>query len=62
MGLRPEDCLVIEDSERGLRAAKAAGLTCWVIPSGFTRGGSFAAADRVLGSPAELEALLGARA
>jgi beta-phosphoglucomutase-like phosphatase (HAD superfamily) len=29
-----------------LSAAKAAGLTCWVIPSALTRGSNFAAADR----------------
>src|SRR5450631_816183 len=48
LGLRPERCLVIEDSERGLRAAKAAGLTCWVVPSGLTTSGNFSAADAVL--------------
>jgi HAD superfamily hydrolase (TIGR01509 family) len=47
LGLHPSRCLVIEDSERGLRAAKAAGLTCWVIPSGLTRGGRFAGADAI---------------
>lgn len=46
----PERCLVIEDSERGLRAAKAAGLACWVIPSALTAGGRFEAADAVLES------------
>ena len=50
LALPREECLVIEDSERGLRAAKAAGLACWVIPHGLSRHGSFAAADRVLGS------------
>ena len=39
---------MIEDSERGLRAAKAAGLCCWVIPSGLTAAGRFDAADAVL--------------
>jgi HAD superfamily hydrolase (TIGR01509 family) len=48
LGADPARCLVIEDSERGLRAAKAAGLCCWVIPSGFTAGGRFDAADAVL--------------
>lgn len=43
-----ERCLVIEDSERGLRAAKAAGLTCWVIPSTLTDTGRFDAADAIL--------------
>jgi HAD superfamily hydrolase (TIGR01509 family) len=50
MGVDPDRCLVIEDSERGLRAAKAAGLACWVIPSTFTVGCSFAGADAVLDS------------
>jgi HAD superfamily hydrolase (TIGR01509 family) len=48
LGLAAGDCLVIEDSERGLTAAKAAGLRCWVVPSHLTRGSSFTAADRVL--------------
>ncbi len=47
LGLHPSRCLVIEDSERGLRAAKAAGLCCWVVPSGLTRDGNFASADAV---------------
>lgn len=47
LGTRSAQCLVIEDSERGLRAAKAAGLACWVIPSGLTVGGDFQAADAV---------------
>ena len=47
LGLSPARCLVIEDSERGLRAAKAAGLSCWVVPSGLTASGNFAAADAV---------------
>lgn len=44
----PASCLVIEDSERGLTAAKAAGLTCWVIPTDLSRSGDFSAADKVL--------------
>ena len=48
LGVAGERCLVIEDSERGLRAAKAAGLRCWVIPSALTAGGRFDAADAVL--------------
>jgi HAD superfamily hydrolase (TIGR01509 family) len=53
-GLPPSECLVIEDSERGLRAAKAAGLACWVIPTALTRAGDFRAADRVLGAVGEV--------
>jgi len=51
-------CLVIEDSERGLRAAKAAGLCCWVIPSGLTAAGRFDAADAVLDNLAAAAARL----
>jgi beta-phosphoglucomutase-like phosphatase (HAD superfamily) len=55
----PARCLVIEDSERGLAAAKAAGLACWVIPSALTRGLDFARADLVLDSlPAAAARLL----
>jgi HAD superfamily hydrolase (TIGR01509 family) len=43
--LAAERCLVIEDSERGLRAAKSAGLACWVVPSALTRGCRFDGAD-----------------
>jgi HAD superfamily hydrolase (TIGR01509 family) len=48
LGLPPARCLVIEDSERGLRAAKAAGLACWIVPSELTRELRFDRADAVL--------------
>jgi HAD superfamily hydrolase (TIGR01509 family) len=54
MGLLASECLVIEDSERGLRAAHAAGVPCWVVPSELTRGSSFAAAERRFASLAQL--------
>ncbi len=52
----PADCLAVEDSERGLLAARAAGLRCWVIPTELTRDGDFRQADRVLGHIAEVPA------
>jgi HAD superfamily hydrolase (TIGR01509 family) len=58
LGVAGERCLVIEDSERGLRAAKAAGLRCWVIPSSLTAGGRFDAADAVLDNLAAAAARL----
>lgn len=57
-GCEARSCLVIEDSARGLAAAKAAGLTCWVIPSPQTRGQDFSAADRVLDRIGELMEML----
>ena len=58
-GLSRSDCLAVEDSPRGVAAARAAGLDCIL----FTPGGSGAdrAVDDVSGrasSPDELEALL----
>jgi HAD superfamily hydrolase (TIGR01509 family) len=37
-GCLPEECLVVEDSERGLRAALAAGIRCIVVPNELTQG------------------------
>ena len=39
--LRPEDCIVVEDSERGLAAATAAGLPCLIVLSDWSRGWRF---------------------
>jgi HAD superfamily hydrolase (TIGR01509 family) len=57
-GLRPEDCRVIEDSERGLLAARRAGLLCLVIPGELTRTGDFSSAERVLADIREVPAAL----
>jgi HAD superfamily hydrolase (TIGR01509 family) len=59
-GLEASQCLVIEDSERGLRAAKSAGLACWVIPTRLTDAGDFSTADRVLPNVGEVVRALGA--
>jgi HAD superfamily hydrolase (TIGR01509 family) len=53
-----QDVLVIEDSPRGLKAAKAAGLTCWVIPGCHTPGQTFAEADRILLDIKEIPGLI----
>jgi HAD superfamily hydrolase (TIGR01509 family) len=47
-GLSADACVVIEDSDRGLRAALAAGLRCIVIPQGLTRDLDFTGALRQL--------------
>ncbi|MCC7008148.1 MAG: HAD-IA family hydrolase [Acidobacteria bacterium] len=57
-GCRPEECLAIEDSERGLRAARLAGVPCVVVPTALTRGTTFEGAARVLRDAGELLDLL----
>lgn len=57
-GYRPDECLAIEDSERGLRAARAAGVPCVVVPTALTRGTSFEGAARVLAHVGEIVGLL----
>ena len=49
-GLEPQDCIVVEDTERGLAAAKAAGIRCLVVPNALTLGSKFTGAYRVLES------------
>jgi HAD superfamily hydrolase (TIGR01509 family) len=53
-GCRKEECLVVEDSERGLIAAREAGLRCIVVPGELTRGQNFDGAYKVLQSLTEL--------
>lgn len=53
-GLRPSQCVVVEDSERGLASARAAGLACLVVRSEWTAGGKFPGAWKVLESIREV--------
>lgn len=55
LALPKEECLVIEDSQRGLLAAQAAGIRCWVIPNEFTKGLDFSFASKILTNIAEVE-------
>jgi HAD superfamily hydrolase (TIGR01509 family) len=55
LGLQPERCTAVEDSHSGIRAAKAAGMTCIAVPNAhFPPGDAVAEADVVLASLAEL--------
>jgi len=53
-GERKEDCVALEDSQRGVQSAKDAGITCFAIPSELTREHYFSTADKVLNSIREL--------
>jgi HAD superfamily hydrolase (TIGR01509 family) len=54
LGIESGKCVAIEDSERGLTAARAAGLRCLVVPNDITRSCSFAGATAVLPSVAAI--------
>lgn len=53
LGSVPAASIAFEDSEPGLQAAKAAGMTVVAVPSRLTRFGDFSAADAVLASLVE---------
>ena len=57
-GLNKEECIVIEDSERGLRAALSAGLKCYVIPTSLTKYSDFSGAEKILNNISEVPKLL----
>jgi HAD superfamily hydrolase (TIGR01509 family) len=48
LAVNPKQCVVIEDSQNGLEAAKAAGMNCIVTISSYTSGEDFSLADRVV--------------
>ncbi|KAF3998792.1 HAD family hydrolase [Glaciimonas immobilis] len=48
LGLPGADCLAFEDSENGLRAARAAGIPTLITPSAYTSGQQFTDAMLVL--------------
>ena len=57
-GLPSNKCLAIEDAPRGLLAAQAAALDCWVIPTEFTRRAPFTGATRILNHITDVSTLL----
>ncbi len=57
-GAKPHECLVIEDSQRGLTAAFNAGIECAVVHNEFTKTHDFSKASHFLQSLRELPSLL----
>jgi beta-phosphoglucomutase-like phosphatase (HAD superfamily) len=49
--MKADNCVAVEDSERGLAAARAAGLRCLVIPNKITRRCTFEGATAILREP-----------
>lgn len=60
-GAHADECLVVEDSQRGLRSAIAAGIDCAVVHNTFTSSHDFTGASYFLNSLAELPGLLNDR-
>lgn len=58
LGVIPEDCVVIEDSEIGVKAAKNAHMYCFAMPNKHTKNQDFSLADKVIYSTKELEGIL----
>ena len=48
LGLKPNACVVLEDSSNGARAGKAAGCYVIAVPSEYTRHQDFSSADHIV--------------
>lgn len=53
-GAMPSQCLVVEDAEKGVRAAHRAGMRCIAVPSDQTRHHDFSRATRICSSLSEI--------
>ncbi len=60
-GSAPEQCVAVEDSPRGVRAAVAAGISCVAIPNALASDGDFSGAVARLGGIREFPDWLAAR-
>lgn len=54
----PEKALCVEDSERGVQSATAAGMPCAAIPRGISAQGDFSKAWRIFASIREFETFM----
>lgn len=50
LGIEPENCVVFEDAENGVEAAKRAGMKCIAVPDSRWSFGDFSRADLVVSS------------
>ena len=58
LSVKAEHCIVIEDAEKGIKAAAAAGMKSIAVPDKHTMDNDFSAADFVVESLVEVEKLL----
>ncbi len=57
-GFKTEECIAVEDSERGLASAASAELKCIIVPNKLTQSGKFLKAYKVLKNIQDLPAEL----
>ncbi len=55
LGVAARDCLAIEDAPAGIKAARAAGMTCWAVRTDYTRGLPLPDPDRTFESLEEID-------
>ena len=55
LSIKPEDCIVIEDAQAGIEAAKAAGMKVLAVKSPNTHGQDLSGADKVVESLKEVD-------
>ena len=48
LGVKPEECCVVEDTENGFKAAKAAGMKCIITRSQYSKDEGFSQANLVV--------------
>ena len=61
LGVAPEECVVIEDSEIGVKAAKNANMYCVAMPNKHTKNQDFSLADKIITSIKDLEGVFSAQ-
>jgi HAD superfamily hydrolase (TIGR01509 family) len=54
LDMKPNECLVVEDSVIGMRSAKSAGMKCIIIKNRFTKDQDFSQADMVVNNGDEI--------
>lgn len=54
LDVEPDECLVLEDAEKGVMAAHLAGMRCVAVPNAYTRHHDFSKATRVCSSLTEI--------
>ena len=55
LSVKPKDCLVLEDSQSGVEAAKNAGMKVYAVPNKYTSNQDFSKADLIVDSLSDIK-------